>query len=68
MNLSTFLVLAAVAALLIADIRYIRKKGGFIKCAGDCGSCSGSCHWSKDLQRAKRDIEREKERELRKSL
>ena len=35
MNLSTFLVLAVVVALVIADIRYIRRKGGFIKCAGD---------------------------------
>lgn len=68
MNLSTFLVLAVVVALVIADIRYIRRKGGFIKCAGDCGTCCGSCHWSKDLQKAKRDIEREKQHELRKSL
>lgn len=68
MNLSTFLVLAVVVALVIADIRYICRKGGFIKCAGDCGTCGGSCHWSKDLQKAKRDIEREKQHELRKSL
>ena len=60
MNLGTFVVTALLAAVVFLDIRYLRRHG-IDGCSGDCSQCHGSCKWSEDLKKARRDIAAEKE-------
>ncbi|MGD7407515.1 FeoB-associated Cys-rich membrane protein, partial [Ralstonia pseudosolanacearum] len=53
MNFGTFIVIVILAAIVIADIRYLMKHG-VDSCKGDCSSCHGSCKFSEDLKRAKK--------------
>ena len=66
MNFGTFAVILILTVFVILDIRYLIRSGRNA-CAGDCGSCHGSCKWSEDLKQAKRDLSREKENSLRKA-
>ena len=57
MNLSTFLITAVIALIVVFDIRYLMKNG---TCNGNCGSCGtgngSSCKWTKDIEKAKKGI------------
>ena len=64
MNAGTFLVAAALVLIVILDIRYLMKHG-VNSCGGDCGSCHGTCKWSRDLKKAKEEIAAEKKNSLR---
>ncbi len=66
MNFGTFLVAAIIAVIVILDIRYLRKHG-VDSCGGDCGSCHGSCKWSEDLKKARKEIAAERNDHLRNS-
>ena len=58
MNAGTFFVILILITAVVLDIRYLmRHKSG---CAGDCSSCGGSCKWSDDLKRARKEIQTER--------
>ena len=58
MNAGTFFVILILITAMVLDIRYLmRHKSG---CAGDCSSCGGSCKWSDDLKRARKEIQTER--------
>ncbi len=65
MNFSTFIVLVPIVVLVILSVRYLAK-GGINSCAGCSanGSCSGnssSCKWTKDIEKARVDLAKERE-------
>ena len=56
MNISTFLVLMVVVAIVAFDIRYVMKNG-VSSCSGDCSSgCHSSCRRVGDIKKAQRNI------------
>ena len=57
MNLSSWIVLLIIAAVVIADIIYL-KRTGVDSCSGSCGDCHGTCKWATDIKKARRSIER----------
>lgn len=61
MNFGSIVVTLILIAIVILDIRYL-KRNGIDGCGGDCKECHGTCKWSDDLKRARREIAAEKNR------
>lgn len=59
MNLSTLLVIALVAAITAADVKYLSVHG-LDACNGNCAECGTSCKWVNDVKKAQRHIARQK--------
>ncbi|MCR4950262.1 MAG: hypothetical protein K6A40_02940 [Solobacterium sp.] len=57
MNLSSWIVLLLIAAVVIADVIYLMRTG-LDSCSGSCSDCHGSCRWARDIKKARRSIER----------
>lgn len=55
MNFGSFVVIVILVAIVILDIRYLRRNG-IDGCGGDCKKCHGSCKWSDDLKKARTEI------------
>ncbi|MDD6258574.1 MAG: FeoB-associated Cys-rich membrane protein [Erysipelotrichaceae bacterium] len=59
MNFPTLVILAILAVIVIADIRYL-KRNGIDQCGGNCAGCGTSCKWVGDMKKAQRHIARER--------
>lgn len=62
MSLIDIVILGVIAVIAWFCIRSIRKGGSCASCgsAGSCSCNSATCKWTRDLTRAKRDIEKQK--------
>ena len=59
MNPGTLLVIAIVAVITIADVKYLSVHG-LDSCSGNCAECWTSCKWVNDVKKAQRHIQRQK--------
>lgn len=59
MNIGTLLVIAVVAIITIADVKYLSVHG-LDSCSGNCAECGTSCKWVNDVKKARRHIERQR--------
>lgn len=60
MNLSTFIVLLAVAAAFVFGIRSAWKNRNSA-CGHNCSECSAVCHYQDSMKKARRDIQNSRE-------
>ena len=59
MNPGTLLVIAIVAVITIADVKYLSVHG-LDSCSGNCAECGTSCKWVNDVKKAQSHIQRQK--------
>lgn len=64
MNAVSLVLIVLIGVLLILDVRYLYRNRGR-GCSGVCSSCGQtSCKWTRDLQKARREIARQRQDSL----
>ena len=58
MNFADIAVLCVIALIAYICIRYL-VNNGLDSCSGECGGCS-TCKWARDVEKARRSIEKKK--------